>query len=90
VLIYETERVARMQYIAAGFAGRRLAVLDLVFETLFSTVYRDKAWVDLGTSEGQGRGGLNEGVQEFKDSWGARTVLLDTYELPASSPIAAG
>lgn len=84
VLVYESERVARMQYIASSESGRKVAALDLVFENLLSAVYREKEWIDLGTSEGDGRGGMNEGVQEFKESWGARTVAQDTYLISSS------
>lgn len=81
VVVYETERVARLQYIAAGNPGKALGALDLLVEYLVDVAFAHKAWIDFGTSEGAGRGGLNEGVLEFKESWGARTMLHDTYEL---------
>ncbi|HYO15397.1 MAG TPA: GNAT family N-acetyltransferase [Thermoanaerobaculia bacterium] len=80
-LIYETETVARTQYIAASDEGKDLSALDLLFDVLFHEVYRDKRYLDLGTSEGLQGMGLNDGVLEFKEGFGARTLAQDTYEI---------
>jgi hypothetical protein len=85
VLIYETLTVAHAQYIAASEPGKGLAALDLLFEFLLREVYPDKAYFDLGTSESAGVRDLNRGVLEFKESLGARTVAVDTYELPVAA-----
>lgn len=81
VLVYETPRVARAQYIAASEAGKRLAALDLLFDFLLREIYPDKAYFDFGSSESADGRDLNRGVIEFKESLGARTVVQDTYEL---------
>jgi hypothetical protein len=82
VLVYESPTVARAQYIAASEAGKGLSALDLLFEHLLREVYPNKAYFDLGTSESADGRDLNRGVLEFKESLGARTVVVDTYELP--------
>jgi GNAT acetyltransferase-like protein len=84
VLVYESDTVARAQYIAASEEGRREAALDLLFDHLLREVYAGKEWFDLGTSEGPEPGTLNEGVLEYKESLGARLVAQDTYELAIS------
>ncbi len=81
VLVYESETVARAQYIAASEEGKREAALDLLFDHLLRRAFADKPWFDLGTSEGVEPGTLNDGVLEFKESLGARLVAQDTYEL---------
>ena len=88
VLVYESDTVARAQYIAASPDGRREAALDLLFDHLLREVYARKDWFDLGTSEGAAAGTLNEGVLEYKESLGARLVAQDTYELRIELPIA--
>lgn len=80
-LIYQTETVARTQYIAASDEGKDLSALDLLFDFLFHERYREKRYFDLGTSEGLHGVGLNDGVLEFKEGFGARTVAQDTYEI---------
>ncbi|HEV8240590.1 MAG TPA: GNAT family N-acetyltransferase [Thermoanaerobaculia bacterium] len=81
VLVFESETVARAQYIAASEEGRREAALDLLFDHLLREVFAGKDWFDLGTSEGAEPGTLNGGVLEYKESLGARLVAQDTYEL---------
>ncbi|HSS50942.1 MAG TPA: GNAT family N-acetyltransferase [Thermoanaerobaculia bacterium] len=81
VVVYESPTVARAQYIAASQAGKDLAALDLLFHVLLREVYPDKPYFDLGTSESADGRDLNRGVLEFKESLGARTVVVDTYEL---------
>ncbi len=85
ILVYESPKVARAQYIAASQAGKELAALDLLFDFLLREVYPDKSYFDLGTSESADGLGLNRGVLEFKESLGARTVAVDTYELRVSA-----
>ena len=80
-LVYETETVARTQYIAASDEGKSLSALDLLFHVLLDEVYPEKRWIDFGTSEGLHGVGLNQGVLEFKEGFGARTVAQDTYEV---------
>jgi hypothetical protein len=90
ILIYESERVLRAQYIAASAGGRAAGALDLILDRLVTEARAAARVLDLGTSEGEGRSGLNEGVIQFKESLGARTVAQDTYELPiAGGPSSA-
>lgn len=81
VVVFESSRVARAQYIAASEEGKRLGALDLLFRHLLHEVFAAKAYFDLGTSESSDGRDLNRGVLEFKESLGARTVAQDTYEL---------
>jgi hypothetical protein len=85
VLVYESETVARTQYLAASELGKRLNALDLVLELLMEEVYRHKPFLDFGSSAGASESGLNEGVIEYKESWGARVITQDTYDLDITS-----
>lgn len=81
VLVYESTQVAHAQYIAATERGKELSVLDAVLETLLEEVYPQKAYFDFGIStERQGRF-LNVGLIDNKESYGARAVVYDHYEL---------
>ena len=84
VLIYESDRVARAQYIAANTEGRRLGALDAIFDVLINETYCDKPWLDLGPSnEAQGTV-LNRGLIEQKEGFGARAVAHDFYSIDVS------
>ncbi len=80
VLVFESERVARAQYICSGEHGRRHGALDAVFQHLLEVVYRDKPWFDFGSSH-HTDGSLNEGLILHKEEFGARTIVQDQYLL---------
>jgi hypothetical protein len=81
VLVYENMTVAHAQYIASGLEGRKAGALDLLFEFLIEREFSGKRWFDFGIStEHEGRT-LNVGLATFKEEFGARAVVYDTYEL---------
>lgn len=81
VVLFETPRVAHVQYIACGDAGREVGALDAVFDHLLAGVHADKPYFDFGISnEEQGRV-LNLGLVEQKEGFGARAVAHDHYLL---------
>jgi hypothetical protein len=81
VVIYESRNVAHAQYISSSEEGRRLGALDAVFSYLIEEYYRDKRYFDFGIStESEGRY-LNEGLVFFKEGFGARAVVHDSYEV---------
>ncbi|MBK8025437.1 MAG: GNAT family N-acetyltransferase [Chloroflexi bacterium] len=81
VLVYESEHVARAQYIASGPDGRRTGALDLLMDHLLHRVYAGKPVFDLGTSINPPDGSLNRGLIAHKEDFGGRSVMCDTYVL---------
>ena len=58
-----------------------LGSLDFLYHYLITEVYSQKKFFDFGISnEEQGRK-LNEGLQFWKEGFGARTVVQDFYEV---------
>ncbi len=51
VVIHESDRVARAQYIAANQRGQELGALDLVFSELLTRTFATKPYFDFGTSD---------------------------------------
>ena len=81
VVIYESENVAHAQYIAASDEGKMTGALDLILGYLISDYYSGKKYFDFGIStENNGRE-LNVGLIENKQSFGARAIVYDFYEL---------
>jgi len=80
-VVYETERVAHAQYIAASSEGKALGALDALFNELINERFADKAYFDFGISTEQGGTWLNEGLQFQKEGFGARAVVYDSYEI---------
>ena len=79
-VLYDTPRVAHVQYISASDRGRELHALDALFDHLLSGVYADKQWFDFGISNEDGGRMLNVGLIEQKEGFGARAVAHDFYE----------
>jgi hypothetical protein len=82
-VIYESDRVAHVQYISANEAGRRAHALDLLFDVLLTDTYRDKPYFDFGISNERAGQVLNQGLIEQKEGFGGRSIVHDHYELSA-------
>jgi hypothetical protein len=80
VLIYESKNVAKVQYIANSQAGRFIGAGDIVVDYLINEHYKDKKYFDFGTSMLQQGLSLNSGLIDYKESFGARTVVYDSYK----------
>ncbi|WP_317175554.1 GNAT family N-acetyltransferase [Pontibacter beigongshangensis] len=81
VIIYETEQVAHCQYIATTAEGRVLNALDALVHELLTHVYPHKKYFNFGISTEQQGQYLNQGLISNKESYGARAVVQDFYEL---------
>jgi hypothetical protein len=81
VLVYESQRVARAQYIAANVLGRETNALSALFDHLVHGIYANKPYFDFGTSIEPSTGALNEGLTAHKEDFSARAVMCDTYTL---------
>lgn len=81
-IVFITEQVAHIQYIAAGDRGRECGALDLLFRHLINESFRALRYLDFGISTEAGGSWLNEGLIFQKEGFGARGVCYDTYEIP--------
>ena len=80
-IIYESANVAHAQYIGTTPKGRALGALDAVMDVLLNEVYREKPFFDFGTSTVDNGRTLNHGLIQNKESYGARSIVYDFYEL---------
>ncbi|MGI8921056.1 MAG: GNAT family N-acetyltransferase [Solirubrobacteraceae bacterium] len=78
-IVYETERVAHTQYIATTEEGRRLGALDVICDELIARRFASKPYLSLGVSTTDN--GFNPGLVHNKESFGARGIVHDHYEL---------
>lgn len=82
--IFETSLVAHSQYISGNSNKNELGSLDFLHDFLISNVFKDKKYFDFGISnENQGKN-INEGLLYWKESFGARTITQDFYEIETS------
>ena len=81
VIVYAERRVAHTQYIGGTPEAREYRALDAVLDHLLSEVYNDVAYFDFGISTEQAGRFLNTGLIQNKETWGARGIVYDCYEL---------
>lgn len=80
-VMYVTEKVAHVQYIASTAEGRINGALDFLFDDLIHRQYRNVPYFDMGTSVEKRGLVLNEGLIFQKEGFGGRAVMYDAYEL---------
>jgi hypothetical protein len=80
-VVYETAMVTRTQYLGATSRGRAVNALSSIIDQLIDDAAGTTAYLDFGTSMLDGGPELNAGVLQYKESFGARAVAYDEYEL---------
>jgi len=80
-IVYASTSVAHAQYMAACEAGKQAFALDAVLQFLITDYYAEKLYFDFGISTEQQGAYLNVGLIDFKESWGGRATVYDTYEI---------
>jgi hypothetical protein len=80
ILIYESKNVAKVQYVANSQAGRLIGAGDIVVDYLINEHYKGKKYFDFGSSMLQQGLSLNSGLIDYKEGFGARTVVYDSYK----------
>ena len=80
-VVYDTGRVAHLQYIAASPEGKAMGALDGLFAHLFENVYKQRDYIDFGISTEDGGNHLNEGLLFQKEGFGGRGIVYDVYEI---------
>lgn len=83
--IFESKNVAHAQYISGNESKSENGSLDFLYHHLITKVFTNKLYFDFGTSnEEQGRK-LNSGLNFWKESFGARTIVHDFYEIQSKN-----
>ena len=80
VVIYENENVIHAQYQEATELGMDLHVPSLLFDKIINH-YSGKKYFDFGISTENNGFYLNKGLIGFKERFGARSTVYDSYEL---------
>lgn len=81
VTIFETNKVAHVQYISAGENKQELGSLDFAFHKLITKTFKDKAYFDFGVSHENEGQNINEGLLNWKEDFGARSIAQPFYKI---------
>ena len=79
-VLYVTPQVIHSQYISASKMGKKLRVIDAVYDRILNYDFVDYPYFDFGKSTECGGHILNESLIYQKEGFGGRGVCYDTYE----------
>ena len=81
IVLYVTHQVVHAQYSSATPEGKRLGVIDLLYDRIIRHDYADYPYFDFGRStENPDGSGLNEQLAFQKEGFGGRGICYDVYE----------
>lgn len=80
-VMFVNPNVAHTQYLATTDEGRRVNALDALIATLITDLYAHAPWFSFGISTEREGTVLNEGLSDYKESFGGRSTVHDFYEL---------
>lgn len=80
-VLFDTPSVVHCQYIGSNAEARRTRATDILLEDCIQQAHARGLPFDFGTSMENGGADLNGGLQAYKESYGARTVMHDYYEI---------
>ncbi len=79
-VLYVTGQVVHAQYISANPEGKRLRVIDAIYDRILNDDFNEYRYFDFGKStEGDGTY-LNTNLVHQKEGFGGRGVVYDSYE----------
>ena len=79
--IFKSNNAVHVQYISATNNKQALGTLDFLFEYLILERFKTKTFFDLGTSNKNQGLNVNEGLQYWKECFGARATVNQTYSV---------
>lgn len=83
--VFCTDKVAHPQYISGNEDKNELGSLDFLYNHLITEVFAAKNFFDFGPSHEDNGKKINEGILFWKESFGAKTVVQDYYEVKTAN-----
>lgn len=80
ITIYLSHNVVHAQYSSGNAEGMALGAMEIIYDKIMHEDYPNYAYLDLGSSTEQECSVINEGLISFKEGYGGRAVVYDTYE----------
>ena len=83
--IFQTKNVVHVQYIGSTTEKNSLGSLDFLFYKLIKEIYVNHRYFDFGNSHENEGMKINQGLNYWKEGFGARSVTQDFYEIETSN-----
>ena len=85
VVVYETDTVAHLQYSASSSRGKEISAEDIIIDYLLNYYSTRVKYLDFGISTEYNGQYLNTKLLSYKESFGCRTIVYDTYEVKVNA-----
>ena len=83
--IFQTKNVVHVQYIGSTTEKNSLGSLDFLFYKLIKEIYVNHKYFDFGNSHENEGMKINQGLNYWKEGFGARSLIQDYYEIKTSN-----
>ena len=83
--IFQTKNVIHVQYIGSTSEKNSLGSLDFLFFKLIKKIYVNHRYFDFGNSHENEGMKINQGLNYWKEGFGARSLIQDYYEVETSN-----
>jgi hypothetical protein len=83
--VFLTNSVAHAQYISGNQEGREMGGLDFLFDFLIKDIYSSNRFFDFGICNEKNGEVINNGLLDWKEGFGARSIVHDFYEINTSN-----
>jgi len=83
--IFETKHVAHSQYISGNADKNTLGSLDFLHHYLLEDVFANKRYFNFGISNEDNGQHINEGLQYWKEGFGARSITQGFYKIDTAN-----
>lgn len=83
--IFETKHVAHSQYISGNRDKNTLGSLDFLHHYLLEDIFGDKTYFNFGISNENNGQHINEGLQYWKEGFGARSITQGFYKIDTAN-----
>jgi hypothetical protein len=83
--IFQTKNVVHVQYIGSTTEKNSLGSLDFLFYKLIKEIYVNHKYFDFGNSHENEGMKINQGLNYWKEGFGARSLTQDYYEIETSN-----
>ncbi|HEU4497397.1 MAG TPA: GNAT family N-acetyltransferase, partial [Flavobacterium sp.] len=85
--VFITKNVIHPQYISGNSSKNDLGSIDFLYDYLINDVFKNSKFFDFGPSNEENGRKLKEGILFWKESFGAKTVIQDFYEIKTASSV---
>ncbi|RPA68467.1 hypothetical protein EF405_12160 [Cyclobacteriaceae bacterium YHN15] len=80
-VVFETATTAHLQYVAANQKGRNSKALDYMMSFLIEEEFFHKSFFNMGVSHVPEAGMINQGLVNWKESFGGRPLEINTFQI---------